>query len=276
MAVAPAQPAEPVEPFEMPTTGEMASAPAIPAETVIAALPAEVAPAISVEATASVARGLYLSAEAQPGAFETSAFSVAGTAAADGSAEDAASVAAIDAQDVSIRAAEAEADMLYVAGEAEPGALVRIYANDRLVGEAETDATGVWLLEARADVAVGAVAIRAEVAGEQSSVSVARTTQASASFMRFAEGVVLEPIAGGLAGGDDVPVAEGTVSSPAYILIRRGDNLWRIARRNYGRGIRYQAIFEANSDRIRNPHRIWPGQVFVIPMRDRDWEAAIN
>ena len=47
--------------------------------------------------------------------------------------------------------------------------------------------------------------------------------------------------------------------SPAYVIIRRGDNLWRIARRNYGRGIRYEAIFAANRDRIRNPHRIYPG-----------------
>ena len=39
-------------------------------------------------------------------------------------------------RDVTIKAAEAEAGTLYVAGEAPPGALVRIYANDELVGEA--------------------------------------------------------------------------------------------------------------------------------------------
>ena len=250
-----------------------AAQPAVPAETVIAAIPAGIAPAISVEATASVARGLYLSAEAQPGALETSAFSVADVAAADAASEVAAPVASIDARDVSIRAAEAEADMLYVAGEAAPGALVRIYANDAFVGEAQADASGVWLLEARSDVPVGEVAIRAEVGSEQSSVATAET---AGSFMRFAEGIVLEPIVGGLSSGDDVLTAEGEVSSPAYVLIRRGDNLWRIARRNYGRGIKYQAIFEANADRIRNPHRIYPGQVFVIPMRDRSWETATN
>ena len=58
------------------------------------------------------------------------------------------------------------------------------------------------------------------------------------------------------------------------MIIRRGDNLWRIARRNYGRGIKYQAIFAANRDQIRNPHWIFPGQVFVIPTRDRSWETA--
>ena len=58
------------------------------------------------------------------------------------------------------------------------------------------------------------------------------------------------------------------------MIIRRGDNLWRIARRNYGRGIKYQAIYAANQDRIRNPHWIFPGQVFIVPTRDRSWETV--
>lgn len=48
-------------------------------------------------------------------------------------------------------------------------------------------------------------------------------------------------------------------------IIRRGDNLWTIARRVYGHGIKYTAIFEANTDQIRNPNRIYPGQVFDLP-----------
>jgi nucleoid-associated protein YgaU len=59
-----------------------------------------------------------------------------------------------------------------------------------------------------------------------------------------------------------------------HVIIRRGDNLWRIARRNYGRGIKYKAIYAANQHQIRNPHRIYPGQVFVVPTRDRGWEAT--
>jgi nucleoid-associated protein YgaU len=47
--------------------------------------------------------------------------------------------------------------------------------------------------------------------------------------------------------------------------VRRGDSLWRISRRIYGQGVRYTTIFAANSDQIRDPRRIWPGQVFVVP-----------
>jgi nucleoid-associated protein YgaU len=45
----------------------------------------------------------------------------------------------------------------------------------------------------------------------------------------------------------------------------RGDNLWNIARAHYGEGWRHTMIFEANKDQIRNPHLIYPGQVFSIP-----------
>lgn len=49
------------------------------------------------------------------------------------------------------------------------------------------------------------------------------------------------------------------------VIIRRGDNLWRISRRMLGQGIRYTVIFDANRDQIRDPDLIYPGQVFDVP-----------
>lgn len=48
-------------------------------------------------------------------------------------------------------------------------------------------------------------------------------------------------------------------------IIRRGDNLWTIARRVYGEGVKYTTIYEANTGQIRDPDRIYPGQVFELP-----------
>ncbi|WP_108460274.1 LysM peptidoglycan-binding domain-containing protein [Devosia naphthalenivorans] len=48
-------------------------------------------------------------------------------------------------------------------------------------------------------------------------------------------------------------------------IIRRGDNLWTIARRVYGQGMKYTTIYEANTGQIRDPDRIYPGQVFALP-----------
>ncbi len=45
----------------------------------------------------------------------------------------------------------------------------------------------------------------------------------------------------------------------------RGDSLWRISKRVYGKGLRFTVIYEANQQQIRDPGRIYPGQVFVLP-----------
>lgn len=70
------------------------------------------------------------------------------------------------------------------------------------------------------------------------------------------------------------PKVEVAVAKPApprvlktgrAVIIKRGDNLWRISRKTYGRGIRYTTIYNANRNQIANPHRIYIGQIFKIP-----------
>ncbi|MEG9526249.1 MAG: LysM peptidoglycan-binding domain-containing protein [Hyphomicrobiales bacterium] len=51
--------------------------------------------------------------------------------------------------------------------------------------------------------------------------------------------------------------------------ITRGDNLWRISQRTYGRGERYTVIYDANQNQIRDPDLIYPGQIFVLPTDKR-------
>jgi nucleoid-associated protein YgaU len=176
------------------------------------------------------------------------------------------------AGDVTIKAAEAETGNLYVAGEAPPDTLLNVYADGQLVGEARAGMDGVWLLEAEKDVPVGEVVLRVEAASGEPEPSVPAAT-AEMAFMRYPEGIVLEPL-GTAMSGEGLLRASGGAPAPTYVIIRRGDSLWRIARRNYGRGIKYQTIFAANRDRIDNPHWIFPGQVFVIPTFDRNWPSA--
>jgi len=66
-----------------------------------------------------------------------------------------------------------------------------------------------------------------------------------------------------------VGVTTGNRTTSGQAIIRRGDNLWTIARRVYGEGIRYTQIFEANADQIRDPDLIYPGQVFDLPGTDQ-------
>jgi nucleoid-associated protein YgaU len=44
-----------------------------------------------------------------------------------------------------------------------------------------------------------------------------------------------------------------------------GTTLWAIAQANFGDGLMYVQVYEANKDLIRDPDLIYPGQVFTIP-----------
>ena len=63
-------------------------------------------------------------------------------------------------------------------------------------------------------------------------------------------------------------------ASASGVIIRRGDTLWRISKRVYGRGTRYSTIYVANQDQIQNPNKIWPGQVFRVPDKSDQGESA--
>ena len=52
------------------------------------------------------------------------------------------------------------------------------------------------------------------------------------------------------------------------ITVQTGNSLWRIARRIFGRGIRYIEIYEKNDHLIKDPNLIYPGQVFSIPTKN--------
>ena len=48
--------------------------------------------------------------------------------------------------------------------------------------------------------------------------------------------------------------------------VKKGDCLWNIAKKFYGKGSDYTKIYNANKGTIgKNPNLIYPGQVFTIP-----------
>jgi 2',3'-cyclic-nucleotide 2'-phosphodiesterase (5'-nucleotidase family) len=54
------------------------------------------------------------------------------------------------------------------------------------------------------------------------------------------------------------------VSGNTYV-VRPGDALWNIARQFYGSGNLWTAIYEANKQSLKDPNRIYAGQLLVIP-----------
>ncbi|MHA1547844.1 MAG: LysM peptidoglycan-binding domain-containing protein, partial [Alphaproteobacteria bacterium] len=167
---------------------------------------------------------------------------------------------------VAVTAVEADsAGTLFIAGTAETREGVRVYLDDVLVGQAAPSPSGTWLIETQREMPEGTYQIRADQVDRGGQVLV----RAEVPFEREIEVAILEPIVeSGAATGTQVA---GDLPALKTVIIKRGDNLWRISRQIYGRGIRYSTIYEANRDQIRNPRWIFPGQVFILPEGNIVW-----
>lgn len=56
-----------------------------------------------------------------------------------------------------------------------------------------------------------------------------------------------------------------TAPSAKTYTVQKGDSLWAIAAKFYGKGSEYGKIASANADQISNPNLIYPGQVLTLP-----------
>ena len=61
----------------------------------------------------------------------------------------------------------------------------------------------------------------------------------------------------------DIRVADDSVYHRH--TVQKGESLSKIAKHYYGDPMKYKAIFEANTDKLKNPDLIYPDQELVIP-----------
>jgi LysM repeat protein len=67
---------------------------------------------------------------------------------------------------------------------------------------------------------------------------------------------------------DDLAAAAAAVAGGTQTrsyTVKAGDTLSKIAKAHYGDATQYTKIFEANRDKLKDPDKIFPGQVLVIP-----------
>ena len=129
-----------------------------------------------------------------------------------------------------------------ITGQATPGTTVRAYLDDKVVAEGKAGPDGRWKMAPAEPVGAGQHTLRLD----RLALDGNPTARLELPFARLA-----------------VPAVAGDGTRRLYVV--RGDNLWNIARAHYGEGWRHTMIFEANKEQIRNPHLIYPGQVFIVP-----------
>lgn len=56
-------------------------------------------------------------------------------------------------------------------------------------------------------------------------------------------------------------------AEPVFHTVVKGDTLWKISEKTLGEGARYKEIFEANKPMLKDPDKIYPGQVLRIPAK---------
>ncbi len=208
-----------------------------------------------------------------------------GAAASDtsGQSDSASAVAKVELQ-----AADIEDGKIFVAGTGEPGSTVTLFMGNVFLGQVAVTENGSFLLEAQQEVPAGTHKIRAdalnsetwelmgstevslvhepEAATASSAESTAQTSEtASSDDPAASESGQTQESAAATTDGNETKSEVKEVVAGTSVIIRKGDSLWRVARRNYGRGIRYTTIFEANRDQIKNPQLIYPGQVLTVP-----------
>lgn len=159
--------------------------------------------------------------------------------------------------------------MIFISGIGTPGSRVAIYVDNVFAGFAVADASGSWNFSnnqqldvgkhiLRADVldkATSSVMARAEVNFERETVSESRTALYDSKTKNTED----------VSGNNVKAETNSSQEIPKVIVVKKGDTLWHIAEQFYGDGARYTQIFQNNRKQIRNPHRIYPDQRFVLP-----------
>ena len=130
---------------------------------------------------------------------------------------------------------------LSISGRVAPAAQVYLYLDGRFIGRSQADDSGRWTLEPETVVHPGLYTLRADQVDRKGKV----LARIEFPFSRA------EPI---------TDLAPGT-----FIVVQPGNSLWRMARRLYGTGFNYTVIYDANSEQIRDPDLIYPGQIFALP-----------
>ncbi len=131
----------------------------------------------------------------------------------------------------------------HVEGMAKKGYKVNLYMNNKLVSSVKADNNGNWVVDTEFELSKSKQVIRADMLNSKGKV----VKRVEYKFT---------PV---LIDGEN-----------SMVVVKKGDCLWNLALKEYGKGTNYVVIFEANKSQIKNPDLIYVGQVFSIVKKDSE------
>ena len=161
-------------------------------------------------------------------------------------------------------------------GQGNEGNTARVYIDNNFIGDAQVGADGKWAFSATAQVQPGVHTLRVDGLDGEGKV----LNRVEVPFVREQQDKVADatqpaqttaPAQPETAPKSDAETTQQpAAAAPAKpkegrVVIQPGNNLWRMSRVLYGDGSKFTLLYEANKDQIRNPDRIYPGQVFRTP-----------
>lgn len=138
-----------------------------------------------------------------------------------------------------------------LSGRASGGGFVQVYVDNQPITTSRISVDGAWRTDLP-EVDTGIYTLRIDEVDESGTV----VSRVETPFKREEPEAVAAVL------------AEETAQEGFEVAVRTvqpGSTLWAIAREQFGEGIMYVEVFEANRDLIRDPDLIFPGQVFRMP-----------
>jgi nucleoid-associated protein YgaU len=166
-------------------------------------------------------------------------------------------------------------------GTAAPGSIVRFYVDNLSVGEGHADAAGGWSFKGAEMVTPGSHSLRADAVDAAGKVvsrielpflreEIAKV--AAAHVLEAAPKTAAEVPAAPKTEPDKqvavAPVVAIVEEGPKTLVIQPGNSLWKLSREVYGKGRMFTIIYEANRDQLKNPNKIFPGQILTAPKQN--------
>ena len=128
-------------------------------------------------------------------------------------------------------------------GKAAKNTKINLYMNNKLISSTTSDKKGNWSVDTKFELTDNKQVIRADMLNSKGKV----VKRVEYKFT---------PV---LIDGEN-----------SMVVVKKGDCLWNLALKEYGKGTNYVVIFEANKSQIKDPNKIYVGQVFTMVKKNSE------